>query len=168
MQFGSHFAQERDDFASAARHEHREEQRCLIMKRRLIHAAPVVASLSSTAFGSGTLTPGSLLIYPEFNNAPGALTLLTVTNTSDADTVNVHFAYIDGGTRGETGVTEELTPNDTLTLLTSAHAPGVPEVRPCVLGHRAQPAPANPPALTPYESASRSALRAGSPSAHRD
>lgn len=37
--------------------------------------------------------PGSLLLYPEFNNLFGELTLLTITNESATDEVRVHFVY---------------------------------------------------------------------------
>ncbi|MCA8980275.1 MAG: hypothetical protein H6831_12960 [Planctomycetes bacterium] len=37
--------------------------------------------------------PGSLLLYPEFNNLYGELTLLTITNESATDEVRVHFVY---------------------------------------------------------------------------
>lgn len=37
--------------------------------------------------------PGSLLLYPEFNNLYGEMTLLTVTNTSATEEVRVHFVY---------------------------------------------------------------------------
>ena len=37
--------------------------------------------------------PGSLLLYPEFNNLYGEMTLLTITNSSSTDEVRVHFVY---------------------------------------------------------------------------
>jgi len=37
--------------------------------------------------------PGSLLIYPEFNNLYGEMTLFTITNSSSDDEVRVHFVY---------------------------------------------------------------------------
>ena len=37
--------------------------------------------------------PGSLLVYPEFNNTQGELTLLTVSNVSPTDEVRAHFVY---------------------------------------------------------------------------
>ncbi len=37
--------------------------------------------------------PGSLLLFPEFNNLEGSLTLYTVTNTSRTEDVKVHFIY---------------------------------------------------------------------------
>ncbi len=37
--------------------------------------------------------PGSFLLFPEFNNLAGSLTLFTVTNTSMTEDVKVHFIY---------------------------------------------------------------------------
>ena len=37
--------------------------------------------------------PGSLLVYPQFNNLIGELTLITVTNTSPSEDVRAHFVY---------------------------------------------------------------------------
>ncbi len=91
---------------------------------------------------AGGRNPGSLLLYPEFDNRDATVTVLTVTNTNDDNTpsaanplvangtVRVHFKYI--GKYGQFGDTinceefdrtELLTPNDTLTLLTNAHNP---------------------------------------------
>lgn len=38
--------------------------------------------------------PGSFLLYPEFDNASGKLTLITVTNTDASESVTAHFVYI--------------------------------------------------------------------------
>ncbi|MFT7542845.1 MAG: hypothetical protein ACI9K5_003827 [Gammaproteobacteria bacterium] len=68
---------------------------------------------------------GSLLVYPEFNNAAGSVTVLSLTNTDkDAGPLTVEFVYIDGDDCSEFNRTEILTPNDTLTLDTRAHNPG--------------------------------------------
>ena len=68
---------------------------------------------------------GSLLIYPiyEHSGKGGSLTFVTVTNTNVTEDVAVEFIYIDGETCLETNRTEELTPLDTLTVLTSYHNP---------------------------------------------
>jgi hypothetical protein len=70
--------------------------------------------------------PGSLLIYPEFDNRPGRTTYITITNTSctwpNAGTW-VEFVYIDKTTCIETNRTTFLTPCDTYTVLTSSHNP---------------------------------------------
>ena len=84
--------------------------------------------LSAEVFADGR-NPGSLLLYPEFDNRAGDVTVLTVTNTAPAE-IDVEFVYI--GVEGSDGSpinceefsrTETLTGNDTLTLLTSAHNP---------------------------------------------
>lgn len=92
--------------------------------------------MATSAMANGR-NPGSLLLYPEFDNRNSHLTLLTVTNTNtgiNADgsdgTIRVEFVYI--GRYGqndtvlpclETNRTAELTANDTLSLLTSFHNP---------------------------------------------
>ncbi len=70
--------------------------------------------------------PGSLLVYPWYDNTRGGFFGITVTNTNDdntpttgtlqAGTVDVEFVYIDGGTCLEFNRTRRLTPNDTLTV----------------------------------------------------
>ncbi|MBL8858399.1 MAG: hypothetical protein JNL28_07850 [Planctomycetes bacterium] len=79
----------------------------------------------------GVRTPGSLLVFPEFDNRLGDMTLLTVTNATELGSdVNVEFVYI--GRFGPTGTqlncleynrTHTLTPRDTLSVVTSAHNP---------------------------------------------
>jgi hypothetical protein len=71
--------------------------------------------------------PASLLLYPEFDNRPGQVTLVTVTNTNRNyinGFVRVEFRYIDGTTCLETNRTENLSPNDTLTVITRTHQGG--------------------------------------------
>jgi len=71
--------------------------------------------------------PGSLVLYPEFDNNPGSYTLVTVTNTdciqNTGEDVQIEFKYIDKDGCAEFNKTEVLTPCDTLTVLTSAHNP---------------------------------------------
>lgn len=79
---------------------------------------------------AGGRNPGSLLVYPEFDNRTANVTLLTVTNTHDTTPVIVEFVY-----RGkydsfgndinclETNRTKTLTHNDTFTVLTDTHNP---------------------------------------------
>ena len=90
-----------------------------------------IASLgmASEAFAGGR-TAGSLLLYPEFDNRVGDVTVLTITNVDDAVEVDVEFVYIGrfGNSENEVNCAEfnreeTLTPNDTLTLLTRAHNP---------------------------------------------
>ncbi|MCB9915908.1 MAG: hypothetical protein H6828_12325 [Planctomycetes bacterium] len=89
---------------------------------------------------AGGRNPGSLLLYPEFDNRAGTVTVLTITNTADSGSaVDVEFVYIGryqqcggpGSTSGghcnvdceEFNRTERLTANDTLTLITNFHNP---------------------------------------------
>ncbi len=67
--------------------------------------------------------PGSLLLFPEYQNGPGRVTVVTVTNTNcnfDGE-VRVEFKYINGTNCLETNESEDLTPCDTITLLTTNH-----------------------------------------------
>jgi hypothetical protein len=76
-------------------------------------------------------TPGSLLLYPEFDHTPGRNTLLSLTNTDpdpDGSSVRVEFVYINGDPSPgllctEFNTTVVLTPNDTIALFTSAQNP---------------------------------------------
>ena len=86
--------------------------------------------LASDAVAGGR-NPGSLLLYPEFDNRDGDVTLLTITNVADSgDDVTVEFVYIGRyDSQGDDVSCEEfnrealLTPNDTLTLITNYHNP---------------------------------------------
>jgi hypothetical protein len=74
--------------------------------------------------------PGSLLVYPWYDNTRGGFFGITVTNTNSdttpaagsstllTGTVDVEFVYIDGATCLEFNRTRRLTPNDTLTVAT--------------------------------------------------
>jgi len=104
------------------------------MIHRLIFAGLVLAGLSSSALASQGRNPGSLLLYPEFDNRVGTRTVLTVTNV-DVDETNdpiaVEFVYVgrftgpDSEDNGclEFNRTEILTPADTFTCLTDRHNP---------------------------------------------
>ena len=86
--------------------------------------------MASSAMADGR-NPGSLLLYPEFDNRDGIVTVLTITNTAvNVGDVDVEFVYI--GRYGSSGTyinceefnrTERLTDNDTLTLITNFHNP---------------------------------------------
>lgn len=68
--------------------------------------------------------PGSLLLFPEYMNGPGRVSLLTVTNSNcDAldGAVNIEYRYIDGEDCSKNDRTALLTPCDTLSLLTNVH-----------------------------------------------
>jgi hypothetical protein len=87
----------------------------------------------------GIRKPASLLVFPEFDSRDFATTLITVTNTNGdfgpvgnlyAGTVDVEYVYIGKqGANGqpldcfETNFTRRLTPNDTLSVIASAHNP---------------------------------------------
>jgi hypothetical protein len=87
-------------------------------------------SMAGSAMADGR-APGSLLLYPEFDNREGTVTVLTITNTAtDVGDIQVEFVYI--GRYGEShhdiqceefNRTEVLTDNDTITLLTEFHNP---------------------------------------------
>ena len=92
-------------------------------------AALTFLGLGASAMADGR-NPGSLLIYPEFDNRDAVVTLLTVTNTNQASPVTVEFVY--RGRVGqfdnnlsclETNLTTTLTHNDTLTVITNFHNP---------------------------------------------
>jgi hypothetical protein len=72
--------------------------------------------------------PGSLLLFPEFDNRDGDISILTITNTdctgaAGGSDVDVEFVYIDKDDCGENNKKVTLTPCDTLTLLTNIHNP---------------------------------------------
>jgi len=67
----------------------------------------------------------SLLVYPEFSNQMGAISVLTISNVDSEQqgTLAVEFIYINGEDCLEFNRTEHLTANDTLTVLTENHNP---------------------------------------------
>lgn len=70
--------------------------------------------------------PGSLLLYPEFDNRAGDVTILTLTNTDcgvNSPDVTVEIVYIEKDGCSEFNRTITLTACDTLTLLTNVHNP---------------------------------------------
>ena len=82
----------------------------------------------------GSRRPGSLLLYPEYDNRQGVVSLLTLTNTAPGtfleDSVRVEFVYRGRyGFQGEeldcseTNVQPTFTFNDTLTVMTSIQNP---------------------------------------------
>ena len=66
--------------------------------------------------------PGSLLLFPEFDNRQGMATLITITNVGGPE-IDAHFVYIDGDNCQEFDRDVRLTPNDTITLITPFHNP---------------------------------------------
>ena len=92
-------------------------------KLSLAGAACVALGLSARAGGT---EPGSLLVFPSFDNTRGDLTLLTVTNTSDDQvngSINVEFVYINGANCQEFNRTRTLTPDDEISVLTKNDNP---------------------------------------------
>jgi hypothetical protein len=84
--------------------------------------------LTTSAFAGGSGVPGSLLVFPSFDNTRGDLTLLSVVNTSDDQvngSVNVEFVYINGYTCQEFNRTRTLTPNDEISVLTKNDNPNM-------------------------------------------
>jgi hypothetical protein len=98
----------------------------------------LLASLGTASLATANgRNPGSLLLYPEFDNTVSDLTLLTVTNTNTGvnldgsnGTVAVEFVYIGKYNLQhqvinclESNRTEILTANDTLSVITRLHNP---------------------------------------------
>jgi hypothetical protein len=85
-----------------------------------------LACLGLTTSAHGQVSAGSLLVFPNFDNTRGDVTLFTVTNTSDDQVngeVNVEFVYINGQNCQEFNRTRTLTPNDEISVLTSKDNP---------------------------------------------
>jgi hypothetical protein len=97
------------------------------MTRALALFALTSLSLSTSALAGGT-EPGSLLIFPEFDNRSGQTTYLTITNTSSdpvTGLIDVHLNYVDASNCQISNRIEHLTPRDTTTFMTIAHVPSV-------------------------------------------
>lgn len=91
----------------------------------------LLSILAALSLGSSALAerndPGSLLIFPEYDSRPGAITFLSVTNTNaDANegSIRVHFNYVNEETCLKADAMETLTARDTVTVTSQAHAPG--------------------------------------------
>jgi hypothetical protein len=70
--------------------------------------------------------PGSLLFFPEFDNRPGNVTFLTITNTNGdfaSGAVKAHIIYVDAANCQQSNRNENLTPRDTATFVSSFHVP---------------------------------------------
>ena len=93
------------------------------MTTRIIAAALLLAGLAPSAQADRN-DPGSLLIFPEVDNRSGSLTIITVTNVrSGGDDIRVHFNYIDESDCSKDDALTRLTPRDTFSAITYAHAP---------------------------------------------
>ncbi len=103
------------------------------MIHRIVVTGLMLAGLSSSVLASNGRNPGSLLLYPEFDNRDGVATILTVTNVDSVETndsIDVEFVYVGryGANNADLGCsefnrTETLTPADTFTCLTNYHNP---------------------------------------------
>jgi len=88
-------------------------------------AGAACLALGSSAY-AGVAQAGSLLVFPCYDNGRGATTLLTVTNQNSdptTGTVKVEYVYINAYNCQEVNRTRTLTPNDTLTVTSSADNP---------------------------------------------
>ena len=102
---------------------------------KIAMAVVVIAAMAAAASAQPRhLQPASTLLYPLFDSAPGAGTIICVTNTNteraycpDEDArggeVLAHFVYIDGETWREFDRYEWLTPGDTLCVMADQHNP---------------------------------------------
>ncbi|MEW6742918.1 MAG: hypothetical protein AB1486_09175 [Planctomycetota bacterium] len=106
------------------------------MKRLSLNALMVMGLAASSVFAQGR-EPGSLLVFPVFDNQTALATVVTVTNVNSdvslnpdtglaAGTIKAHFIYVNGLTCQETNRDELLTPNDTISVITAAHSAGSP------------------------------------------
>jgi len=89
---------------------------------------PILAALTAVPAFAGGAEPGSFLLFPEFDNRPGQVTYLTITNvnsSSSSGTVRLHLNYVDAASCQITNRVATLTPRDTLTVVAASHAAGV-------------------------------------------
>lgn len=95
----------------------------LRLQRTTLASATLAFALCGPA-AAGEPTPGSLLLFPEFDSQIGGRTsVITVTNANPEQAVRTHWTYVDGATCQVTDRSEILTPNDTLTVLVTFHNP---------------------------------------------
>jgi hypothetical protein len=91
----------------------------------LIGASVLALSLRA---GADTVQPGSLLVFPNFDNTRSELSLLTVTNTNTDPvngSINVEFVYINGLNCQEFNRTRTLTANDEISVVTKFDNPNM-------------------------------------------
>lgn len=99
----------------------------MISRKFALAAFAGITALSSLA-SAGVQTPGSLIVFPVFDNrlyngSLRNLTLLSVTNTHPSESVEVHFVYRNGVNCLQTDRFELLTANDTFSAITAFHNP---------------------------------------------
>jgi hypothetical protein len=83
-------------------------------------------AVGSEAMASG-IDPGSLLVYPCYDNRNGAISIVSVANTHDFGSIAVEFIYINGDTCLEFNRTVLLTPKDIYSAVTRFHNPNADE-----------------------------------------
>ena len=81
--------------------------------------AEVCIFVSDDCIETSLRQPSSLLLYPEFDNRPGMLTIHSVTNTSFTDSIRVKLEYVNAEDCTVADRSLELTPNDTCTFATN-------------------------------------------------
>ncbi len=96
------------------------------MIAKLLASVSLASVVLAAAAHAGVQNAGSLLVFPCFDNSPGATSIVTVTNTNN-DSVNgqvrVHFVYVNGSNCQEFDRVRTLTPSDTITVLTKYDNP---------------------------------------------
>jgi hypothetical protein len=101
------------------------------MKRRvqiLSAALAILASALAAPARADGLKPASLLLFPEFDNRPGYISVLTITNVSngfEAGAIDVHLIYVSAANCLRTDRIEHMTARDTVSFLTAFQAPGL-------------------------------------------
>jgi hypothetical protein len=98
-----------------------------LLRIPLLAASALCAALAPASFAEG-LESASLLLYPEFNNQPGSLTILTITNVAGSSTggaIDVHLIYVDAATCLRADRIEHMTARDTVSFVTGFQAPGL-------------------------------------------
>lgn len=83
---------------------------------------PILLATLVRSAAAGGPEPGSLLIFPEYDNRRGEATYLTLTNTSSTQSVRVHLNLVNAANCLISNRTITLTPRDTYTALTSSIA----------------------------------------------
>ena len=98
-------------------------------------ALVTLVAMSPVAFAQPVhLQPASVLVFPLYDSAPGAGTVICVTNLNDSEIycpdsdyregdIMVHYQYIDGTTWQEFDRFEFLTPGDTTCVIADQHNP---------------------------------------------
>lgn len=89
-----------------------------MFEKSLIAAAMLLCTGGSA---SAAEDPGSLLVFPVWNNQEGFITLLTVTNTSTTRDVILWYTYFEGESCQAVDFWVPLSPLDTFSCLTRAH-----------------------------------------------